>query len=94
MSSTNCDHLTNGQIEEVITNGQKELTGLQFDTRALHAGQDPSQWTSRAVIPPISMSTTFKQFSPANHAVSLTLHYRLYKLHKLQSVSEMPERDC
>ena len=32
-----------------------------FATGALHAGQEPEQWKSRAVIPPISMSTTFKQ---------------------------------
>ncbi|XP_064479400.1 cystathionine gamma-lyase-like isoform X2 [Ornithodoros turicata] len=40
---------------------------LHFDTNAIHAGQDPNQWTSRAIIPPISMSTTFLQKSPADH---------------------------
>ncbi len=42
----------------------------KFATRAIHAGQDAKQWTSRAVIPPISMATTFEQYSPANFAVS------------------------
>ncbi|CAN8004492.1 unnamed protein product, partial [Ixodes hexagonus] len=36
----------------------------KFDTRAVHVGQDPDQWNSRAVVPPISMSTTFKQRAP------------------------------
>ncbi|XP_017335186.1 cystathionine gamma-lyase [Ictalurus punctatus] len=39
-----------------------------FATDAIHAGQEPEQWSSMAVVPPISLSTTFKQFSPGNHA--------------------------
>lgn len=35
-----------------------------FATDALHVGQEPEQWSSRAVIPPISLSTTFKQYEP------------------------------
>lgn len=38
-----------------------------FDTNAIHAGQDASQWNSRAVVPPISMATTFQQKAPADH---------------------------
>ena len=34
-------------------------------TTAIHAGQSPKQWTHGAVIPPISLSTTFYQPSPA-----------------------------
>ena len=41
-----------------------------FATDALHAGQEPEQWNCRAVIPMISMSTTFKQEEPGKHAVS------------------------
>ena len=37
-----------------------------FATKACHAGQDPEQWASMAVVPPITMSTTFKQFGPAD----------------------------
>ena len=44
-----------------------------FATDAIHAGQEPEQWKSRAVIPPISMSTTFEQFAPSEHSVSLAL---------------------
>lgn len=40
-----------------------------FATKALHVGQDPEQWTSNAVIPPIVMSTTFKQEAPGKHKV-------------------------
>jgi len=37
-----------------------------FATRAIHVGQEPEQWTSMAVVPPISLSTTFKQDGPAD----------------------------
>lgn len=45
-------------------------TGLEnqgFATKAIHAGQDPSQWSHRAVVPPLVMSTTFQQEAPAEH---------------------------
>ncbi|GAB1609019.1 cystathionine gamma-lyase-like [Argonauta hians] len=32
-----------------------------FATNAIHEGQEPEQWSSQMVVPPISMSTTFKQ---------------------------------
>lgn len=35
-----------------------------FATSALHVGQEPEQWTSMAVVPPISLATTFKQEEP------------------------------
>ena len=35
-----------------------------FATLAIHAGQDPEQWNSKAVVPHISLSTTFKQPVP------------------------------
>jgi len=38
-----------------------------FATKLLHAGQEPEKWNSRAVVPPISMATTFKQDSPGVH---------------------------
>jgi len=37
-----------------------------FATKALHAGQEPEQWNSMAVVPLISLSTTFKQQGPAD----------------------------
>eukprot|EP00064_Thunnus_orientalis_P006222 superscaffoldBa00000639_g6238 len=39
-----------------------------FATDAIHVGQEPEQWKSMAVVPPISLSTTFKQHGPGNHA--------------------------
>lgn len=45
-----------------------ESEKYQFETNAIHAGQEPEQWKSRAVVPPISMSTTFKQFGPGETA--------------------------
>uniref|UniRef100_S4R9H3 Cystathionine gamma-lyase n=1 Tax=Petromyzon marinus TaxID=7757 RepID=S4R9H3_PETMA len=39
-----------------------------FATDAVHAGQEPEQWNSMAVVPPISMATTFKQRGPGEHA--------------------------
>lgn len=40
-----------------------------FATEAIHVGQEPEQWSSMAVVPPISLSTTFKQLEPGNHMV-------------------------
>jgi len=37
-----------------------------FATRAIHIAQEPEQWTSMAVVPPISLATTFKQDGPAD----------------------------
>jgi cystathionine gamma-lyase len=36
-----------------------------FATKALHVGQEPHQWTHRAVIPPLVLSTTYEQMGPA-----------------------------
>ncbi|XP_061325759.1 cystathionine gamma-lyase-like isoform X2 [Pezoporus flaviventris] len=40
----------------------------RFATQAIHAGQEPEQWSSGAVVPPISLATTFKQQGPGQHA--------------------------
>ncbi|XP_036426594.1 cystathionine gamma-lyase [Colossoma macropomum] len=39
-----------------------------FATDAIHVGQEPEQWSSMAVVPPISLATTFKQYGPGKHA--------------------------
>ena len=44
--------------------GSSTQTYPHFATQAIHAGQDPEQWKSLAVVPPISLSTTFKQHVP------------------------------
>ncbi|KAF7483694.1 hypothetical protein GHT09_004830 [Marmota monax] len=38
-----------------------------FATQAIHAGQEPEQWNFQDVVPPISLSTTFKQKAPGQH---------------------------
>ncbi|UYV69393.1 CTH [Cordylochernes scorpioides] len=50
------------KVDEILKNRKN------FDTLAIHEGQEPSQWTHKAVIPPICMSTTFEQYAPADHA--------------------------
>ncbi|KAH9414839.1 hypothetical protein DERP_008038 [Dermatophagoides pteronyssinus] len=35
-----------------------------FETRAVHAGQEASQWNCRAVVPPIVLATTYQQTGP------------------------------
>lgn len=44
-----------------------------FATKAIHAGQDPSQWNYCPVVAPLVMSTTFRQDGPAQHRVRFTL---------------------
>jgi len=43
-----------------------------FSTQAIHVGQEPEQWASRAVVPPISLATTFKQDEPGNQIAVCT----------------------
>ncbi|XP_073835152.1 cystathionine gamma-lyase [Musca autumnalis] len=38
-----------------------------FASKAIHVGQDPEKWNSLCVIPPICMSTTYKQDAPGQH---------------------------
>lgn len=40
-----------------------------FGTKVIHVGQNPDQWTYKDVVPPISLTTTYKQYGPNNHAV-------------------------
>lgn len=42
-----------------------------FSTRAIHKGVEPEKWNSMAVVPPISMATTFKQDGPAQFKVCI-----------------------
>lgn len=41
-----------------------------FATKAIHVGQSPDQWSFKDVVPPISLTTTYKQYGPNDHAVS------------------------
>ncbi|GMR50426.1 hypothetical protein PMAYCL1PPCAC_20621 [Pristionchus mayeri] len=40
-----------------------------FGTNAIHVGQHPEQWDSNQVVPPISLSTTYKQDVPGQPKV-------------------------
>uniref|UniRef100_A0A1Q3F233 cystathionine gamma-lyase n=1 Tax=Culex tarsalis TaxID=7177 RepID=A0A1Q3F233_CULTA len=61
------DKVTNGTERAVGDDGFRAQP-KGFATKAIHVAQDPEQWNSMAVVPPISMSTTFKQHGPAQHA--------------------------
>uniref|UniRef100_A0A8C5QUB6 Cystathionine gamma-lyase n=1 Tax=Leptobrachium leishanense TaxID=445787 RepID=A0A8C5QUB6_9ANUR len=44
------------------------LEGFQhFATKAIHTGQEPEQWNSMAVVPPIFLSSTYKQIAPGEN---------------------------
>ncbi len=75
---TNDNDLTNSHNGANGQHVDSKYSSFEFATRAIRAGQEPSQWTSRAVVPPISMSTTFEQYSPAVTAVSDSLLYSFY----------------
>ena len=64
-------HAENGHHHE---NGLKKLKAADLDgfgTRAIHVGSEPSAETG-AVIPAISLSTTYKQDGVGNHKVRLS----------------------
>lgn len=63
--------LSRFSMQEKDASSQGFLPHFQhFATQAIHVGQEPEQWTSRAVVPLISLSTTFKQAAPGQHSVS------------------------
>ena len=39
---------------------------VNFGTKAIHAGQDPKQWKNNEIVPPITLSSIFKQDTPGN----------------------------
>jgi cystathionine gamma-lyase len=41
-----------------------ELSSIKFGTKAIHAGQNPEQWKNNEIVPPIAMSSIFKQDTP------------------------------
>jgi len=41
----------------------------RFETDAIHVGQEPERWPGQAVVPPISMATTFKQLEPGKPVI-------------------------
>ncbi|XP_058812407.1 cystathionine gamma-lyase-like [Topomyia yanbarensis] len=55
-------------IEKAVAEDGFRVQPKGFATKAIHVGQEPEQWKCMSVVPPISMSTTFKQFGPSHHA--------------------------
>ncbi|RUS75123.1 hypothetical protein EGW08_017107, partial [Elysia chlorotica] len=68
--NTPVDHITE-KLSHILVPPAPEMAGFKpfpkFSTDVLHVGQEPEQWNSMAVVPPISMASTFKQFAPAEH---------------------------
>jgi cystathionine gamma-lyase len=58
----------NGAVNSLSAEDRRVDPFPHFSTLAIHAGQEPEQWSSRAVVPPISLSTTFKQEEPGKHS--------------------------
>ncbi|XP_025110485.1 cystathionine gamma-lyase-like [Pomacea canaliculata] len=63
-----CSGFTWLRVSSTMADGQTFTPFPHFATDAIHEGQEPEQWKSMAVVPPISTATTFKQFAPAEHA--------------------------
>lgn len=59
-----------------------------FATKAIHVGQDPEQWSHQSVIPPIVLSTTFKQPAPAEPIVSEPT--KIYQLTSFVEIDSIP----
>lgn len=53
-----------------VENGYLQKKDTHFSTKSIHVGSEAEQWSSMAVVPPISLSTTFKQEGPAEFKVS------------------------
>ena len=50
--------------DEETNKMDRELSETRIETDAIHVGQEPERWPGQAVVPPISMATTFKQLEP------------------------------
>jgi cystathionine gamma-lyase len=51
-----------------FNNPSKLKVDPHFGTKAIHVGQNPDQWSFKDVVPPISLTTTYKQYGPNDHA--------------------------
>ncbi|XP_064285273.1 cystathionine gamma-lyase-like isoform X2 [Passer domesticus] len=57
-----------------------------FATDAIHVGQEPEQWSSKAVVPPITLSTMFKQRVPGKDEGYAYTRYDNPNRHILENV--------
>ena len=75
---TNTSHVSSTMTSNGYTNGTADAddgvpkstaTWPHFGTDATHHGSDPDTWNFAPIVPPISLSTTFKQNSPGVYEV-------------------------
>jgi len=64
------------EFHHSVNSHKKRVDG--FGTRAIHVGSEPNEETG-AVIPSISLSTTYKQSAIGVHKVSLRFHQHQYR---------------
>ncbi|XP_030809389.1 cystathionine gamma-lyase-like [Camarhynchus parvulus] len=57
-----------------------------FATHAIHTGQKPEQWSSWAVVPPITLSTIFKQRVPGDEEKYIYTRFGNPNRHVLETV--------
>lgn len=50
---------------------QNETKTWSFETKAVHAGQEHTQWSNNEMVPPIVTSATFYQHDPSKMKVNL-----------------------
>ena len=52
---------TNGYLNiDEVTSIKSDKNSWNFETRAIHTGQDPYQWKYHSLIPPIFHTTTYQ----------------------------------
>lgn len=49
---------------------QNETKNWSFETKAVHAGQEHTQWSNNEMVPPIVTSATYYQKDPSHMEVS------------------------
>ena len=50
-----------------------------YETKAIHAGQEYEQWSNQEIIPPIVTTLTFYQDDPTNMQVYFQMHTILHR---------------
>lgn len=49
---------------------QKESANWSFETKAIHAGQEHTQWSNNEMVPPIVTAATFVKADPTKMKVN------------------------
>lgn len=56
-------------VTSVNMTDQTESKNWSFETKAVHAGQEHTQWSNNEMVPPIVTSATFYQNDPSKMSV-------------------------